>query len=450
MWTRPQDPTAQFAAVRRLCDHYLGAAAAAAAWLPSTSDRPGGPGAWVDAARLTVPAPVFATRSAAVRWCEQETPALAGIAELARQHERDAADQLPLVLAGVLAMRAPQLWLQLHQIAHHRSSARRDPAVTAYLALGLGAACRANRWLKEAVGHLEAAAVAFNTLAEVSGRARALAEIGRCYADRASVGRAGRHFTDAAELFAQCGDVVGAADMQVELADIDREIGDHDAAESRFHRAHTTLADQDATACAARCRRRWAALHRDRDQPGLAAQSLRAAAQAAGAAGDLAEHALCLRDLAHLHAATGTPSDAAQHYRAAAEAFDQLLDTHAADEMRTHATAAELAGAGRTDPSTGPTSAPARVTAGTDPLTNHSPPLTNYATLPPQSENPHREGHDDVSGAAPDTPAGDPAAGDSVPAPWPVWQDRPASARPRRGSQAPPRHASAEGHDDGA
>jgi transcriptional regulator with XRE-family HTH domain/tetratricopeptide (TPR) repeat protein len=324
------------AAIRRMLDHYLTTAAAAAGLIDNTRLPTETPAA-VSGVRPEEPA----TSAAALGWLTREYAVLLRLIELAAAARFDVhAWQLPRTLRTVFDWRAQwNDWDHTHRIAVEAAVRLGDRRAQALIHLAW-AKCDTiqGRWL-EAEQHLHRAHDLFRELADLPGQARVLVNLGiaMSFADRydqatAWAQRAHALYTDLGDLDGQAGSLANLGLYQVRLGDFaagrDLLVRAREKFAALGHRAGQAVADSNiGLACQAL----------GDYQQAIACQHT--AADLLAELGDLASQAEVLRDLAIAYLADGQQAQAIQACR---QALGILTELHHPDAATTRALLTEL------------------------------------------------------------------------------------------------------------
>ncbi|HEY0500621.1 MAG TPA: tetratricopeptide repeat protein [Kutzneria sp.] len=316
-----EDPPAERrAAQTRLFDHYLGAAALAAATLYP-----------VDAHRQPdVPATQLSTLAgpdAALAWLDAERPNLVAIASHAAEHGWPGHTiRLSSVLFRYLSTGYFADALIVHGRAHDAAGRSGDPAVQAQAATELAATHLQLSNLEQAVELLEQALSRFWQTGDRAGQARALTNLGVADTRLCRYKLAADHYGRAATLCRQVGDEMGEARVLINLGGVEERIGQYESAADHLRQALAVcrrFGDRDDEAWALGglasvevCTGQHADARRHFDQALASHREL----------GDRDGEAWTVEGLGTLHSALGEPALAAEKYRHALEIFREIED----------------------------------------------------------------------------------------------------------------------------
>jgi tetratricopeptide (TPR) repeat protein len=230
-----RDPEAdRHAALIRVFDHYLAAAAAAMDRL-YPAERHRRPS--VDPPTSSLPPLDHAP--AARAWLDRERPALTAVAEHAAGHGRPGhAVALAATLFRYLDTSGYATdALAMHTLASDAASTRGDASAEGQALINLGSVCWRMGRHDEAATHLERALDLFQYVGDHTGQARALDHRGMLYWRQGRYSPAIDHFQQALILFGEVGDQAGAAYVVDHLGLAYRRLGRYDLAAEHFHQA---------------------------------------------------------------------------------------------------------------------------------------------------------------------------------------------------------------------
>ncbi|MFJ8104532.1 tetratricopeptide repeat protein [Streptomyces sp. NPDC096132] len=235
--TAEDAPEAREAALDRLFDHYLAAAAAAMNSLhPAEAHlRPAAPEA-------ATPAPDLSDPEAARAWLNTERACLTAVVAHAATHGRPThAIRLAQTLHRHLIGGHPSDGLAIH--GHARDAARRtaDPASEAQALLGLGTAHWQSARHEPAGRHYQEALTLFRRVGDAIGQARALINLGLVAERLGRYGPACAYVEQALALYRDADDERGEALALKNLATIERRLGRYGQAADHLQRALTLL-----------------------------------------------------------------------------------------------------------------------------------------------------------------------------------------------------------------
>lgn len=220
---RDQDPPrAVHAALTRMTEHYLAAAAAAVDTLypAEAGQRPRVP-------RPGTPSPEVGEADAARAWLDAERANLVAVAVHAGTSHLIG---LSTILYRYLDGGYPHDALVLHALAQHRAQDTGDPAGEGHAFLGLGTAhLRLGRY-EAATDHLRSALELFRTADDPAGQARVLGNLGNIEKRLGRFGTATAHHEQALALFRRVGDPAGEARSLVNLGVVETRQGRYAAA----------------------------------------------------------------------------------------------------------------------------------------------------------------------------------------------------------------------------
>jgi tetratricopeptide (TPR) repeat protein len=313
-----EDPPAERrAAQTRLFDHYLGAAALAAATLyPADAHR-----------QPEVPVSTLSTVGDALAWLDAERPNLVAVASYAADHGWPSHTiRLSSILFRYLSTGYFADALIVHGRAHDAAGRGGDPAVQARAATELAATHLQLSNLEQAVDRLEQALSWFWQTGDRAGQARALTNLGVADTRLCRYKLAAEHYGQAAALCRQAGDEMGEARVLINLGGVEERLGQYEAAADHLRQALAV------------CRR-----FGDRDDEAWALSGLASVEVCTGHSADARRHfdqalasyrelgdrdgeAWTVEGLGALHNALGEPELAAERYWQALEIFREIED----------------------------------------------------------------------------------------------------------------------------
>jgi DNA-binding SARP family transcriptional activator len=226
------------AALTRLFDHYLAAAAvAAAALFPADPDQPAPP-------RPAGPVPPVTSPAAALAWLDAQRATLVAVAAHAADHGWPGhAIGLAATIFRYLDVGHFTDAAAMHDHARRAAARAGDRAAEAAALTMLGAADAARGRLHQATGHLEQALALCRADGDRIGEARALGTLGMAdYCHGRYQQSAGRHLT-ALAIYLEAGDRAGEARELHHLAILDLRQGRYEQAAGRLRRSLALFRD---------------------------------------------------------------------------------------------------------------------------------------------------------------------------------------------------------------
>ena len=319
---REDGPTGRRAALDRLLDSYLSAAAAAMDRLhPAEADRR----PRLSPSRTTVPVPP--DPAAARSWLDLERPNLVAVTAYAAAHERAGhAVALSATLYRYLSGGHFTDAIAIH--GHARDAARRagDLMGEAQAVTGLGAVYGQTGRPEQAIEQHQRALALFERADDLAGQARAHGNLGVGAEWRGAVDVAAVHFEQALLLFRRAGDPVGEASALSGLGDVEAKLDRYDEAADHYREALEAcrpLGDRDGEA--------WTLIglaelearrHRDR----LAAEWYGQALTVFEELGNRSGQAWSLTGSGTVHTRLGRPALAVDLHRRALALFEEIGD----------------------------------------------------------------------------------------------------------------------------
>jgi tetratricopeptide (TPR) repeat protein len=316
-----EDPPAdRRAAQARLFDHYLGAAALAAATLyPADARR-----------QPEVPASALSTVAnpdAALTWLDAERPNLVAVAAYAADHGWPSHTiRLSSILFRYLSTGYFADALIVHGRAHDVAGRSGDAAAQAQTATELAATHLQLSNLEQAVDLLEQALSRFWQTGDLAGQARALTNLGVADTRLCRYKLAAEHYGRAAALCRQAGDEMGEARVLINLGGVEERLGQYEAAADHLRQALVVcrrFGDRDDEAWALGglasvevCTGHSSHARRHFDQALATHREL----------GDRDGEAWTIEGLGTLHNALGERELAAEKYQQALEIFREIED----------------------------------------------------------------------------------------------------------------------------
>jgi tetratricopeptide (TPR) repeat protein len=310
------------AAVGRLLDYYLAAAAAAV-------DRmhPAEAGSRPRVAPPGTPIPALADADAGLAWLDIERASLVAVAAHAAAHGRpDHTVRLAATLYRYLAGGHPTDALAIH--GHARTAARHaaDPAAEAQALTGLGVVHGQLGEHERAAGSFEEALALFRRAGDPVGQARALGNLGTVQERLGRYGPAAGHLRHALALFRQAGDEVGEARALTGLGTVETRLGGYEPAAEHHRQAMALFRRAGDRSGEARALTSLGTVEARLGRYRQAAEHHRQALILYRQAGNRYGQAWALDSLGAAHTHLGRPDRATEHHQQALTLFRQTGD----------------------------------------------------------------------------------------------------------------------------
>jgi tetratricopeptide (TPR) repeat protein len=323
------------AALTRLFDYYLAAAAAAMDTLIPAEQhrRPRIPSP-------ATPVPPIPDPAAARSWLDAERATLKAVAAYTAAHGWPGhTTHLSTTLYRYLDLGGYfHTGLAIHTHALHSAHLADDSAGEADALLNLGYICWRQGHYQRAAERLQQALTLTREIGDRLGEARALNSLGNVYWRRGHYQQATNHHRQALALFREIGDRVGEANALDSLGTVYQGQGQHREAADQHEQAlalYREIGHQHGEACVLnRIGKTFVAT----DQPDQAVAHHTAALTLATQVGDRYEQACAHNGLAHTHQAAGDLAQARRQWQYAL-AFYTNLAVPDADDVRRHLTA---------------------------------------------------------------------------------------------------------------
>ncbi|WP_084735949.1 AfsR/SARP family transcriptional regulator [Actinophytocola xinjiangensis] len=222
------------AAVRRLLDWYLHAAAAASRRL-----NPDGRPVPLDPGRAPAHLPDLGSYAEALTWCEAERGNLVAVVRVAAERgEHTIAWKLPCAMLSFLYLRKHwDDWVATHLVALASADRAGDTAGMARVLNGLGVVYSDLGRLTDAIGCHRAGVSLFGEIGDIVGAAWNFNNLGVAYDNDQDYEAAADCYRNAVPLFREAGNRHGESIALSNLGDAYRELGRYDAALERMSAA---------------------------------------------------------------------------------------------------------------------------------------------------------------------------------------------------------------------